>query len=212
MPRLTAVPPDLARRAMVVKRAQRIDIECIVRGYLAGSAWAEYSAQGTIFGQPAPRDLQGASGCLSRSSPPPQRWRRAHDQNMSIEEVVAMVERSAHESWSGRASKFMSSSHKYAQERGIIIADTKMEFGVLDGALILIDELLTPDSSRFWRPRNTALESHSPTTTSSSSGNWLAASGWNREPPAPGATRRYRGENGAAIPGGLSTVDGSPSH
>ncbi len=185
MPRLTAVPPDLARRAMVVKRAQRIDIECIVRGYLAGSAWAEYSAQGTIFGQPAPRDLQEGQRLPEPLFTPTTKAEEGHDQNMSIEEVVAMVGEERTRELERKSIQVYEFAHKYAQERGIIIADTKMEFGVLDGALILIDELLTPDSSRFWEASQYSPGKPQPNYDKQFVRDWLAASGWNREPPAP---------------------------
>ena len=185
MPQLAAVPPDLAHRAMVVKQAQRIDIECIVRGYLAGSAWAEYSAQGTIFGQPASLGLREGDRLPEPLFTPTTKAEEGHDENMSIEEVVALVGKERAQELERKSIEVYAFARRYAEERGIIIADTKMEFGILNGALILIDELLTPDSSRFWEAATYRPGQSQPNYDKQFVRDWLISSGWNREPPAP---------------------------
>ena len=185
MPQLASVPVELASRAMVVKRAQRIDIECIVRGYLAGSAWAEYVAQGTIFGQPAPRGLREGNPLPEPLFTPTTKAEEGHDQNMTAQEVVALVGEERAQELEQISKRIYSHAHRYAQERGIIIADTKIEFGLLNGRLILIDELLTPDSSRFWEVSEYSPGKSQPNYDKQFVRDWLTNSGWNREPPAP---------------------------
>ena len=185
MPQLASVPVELASRAMVVKRAQRIDIECIVRGYLTGSAWAEYVAQGTIFGQPAPRGLREGNPLPEPLFTPTTKAEEGHDQNMTAQEVVALVGEERAQELEQISKRIYSHAHRYAQERGIIIADTKIEFGLLNGRLILIDELLTPDSSRFWEVSEYSPGKSQPNYDKQFVRDWLTNSGWNREPPAP---------------------------
>ena len=185
MPQLAEVPPDIARRAMVVKRAQRIDIECIVRGYIAGSAWAEYSAQGTISGQAAPSGLREGEVLSEPLFTPTTKAEEGHDENMSHDEVVAMVGEEQAQELAEKSITVYTFARQFAQERGIIIADTKMEFGMLDGDLILIDELLTPDSSRFWEAASYSPGRSQPNYDKQFVRDWLTQSGWNREPPAP---------------------------
>ncbi|MCZ6615429.1 MAG: phosphoribosylaminoimidazolesuccinocarboxamide synthase [Chloroflexi bacterium] len=185
MPQLAEVPPDIARRAMVVKRAQRIDIECIVRGYIAGSAWAEYSAHGTISGQAAPSGLREGEVLPEPLFTPTTKAEEGHDENMSVQEVVAMVGSERAQELKEKSIAVYTFARQFAQEHGIIIADTKMEFGVLDGELILIDELLTPDSSRFWEAASYSPGQSQPNYDKQVVRDWLIQSKWNREPPAP---------------------------
>ena len=185
MPQLADLPQDLAQRAMVVKRAQRIDIECIVRGYLAGSAWAEYQARGTIFGQPASPGLREGERLPEPLFTPTTKADEGHDEDMSIEEVVALVGKERAQELERRSIQVYSFARRYAEEQGIIIADTKMEFGTLNGELILIDELLTPDSSRFWEAATYRPGQAQPNYDKQFVRDWLINSGWNREPPAP---------------------------
>ncbi|PKB65610.1 MAG: phosphoribosylaminoimidazolesuccinocarboxamide synthase [SAR202 cluster bacterium Io17-Chloro-G3] len=184
-PKLATIPKDLAQRAMVVKRAQRIDIECIVRGYVAGSAWAEYTANGSIFGRPENPGMQEGQRLPTPFFTPTTKADEGHDENMSIEEVVNMVGPERAQELEQRSIEVYSYAHQYAEERGIIIADTKMEFGLIDGKLILIDELLTPDSSRFWEASGYSPGHSQPNYDKQFVRDWLVDSGWNREPPAP---------------------------
>ena len=184
-PQLADIPPQVMNRAMVVKRAQRIDIECIVRGYLAGSAWAEYQAEGTIFGQPAPRGLKEGERLPEPMFTPTTKAETGHDQNMTAEEVVAMVGKERTLELEEKSLEIYSFARQYSQERGIIIADTKMEFGILGGELILIDELLTPDSSRFWDAGGYRPGQSQPNYDKQFVRDWLNSTGWDHEPPAP---------------------------
>ena len=186
LPLLRGLPPEVARQAMVVRRARRVDVECIVRGYLAGSAWAEYRAQGTIFGLPAPRGLLEASPLPEPLFTPTTKAETGHDQNMSAQELVELVGEETARRLKELSLAVYRYAHAYARERGIILADTKMEFGWIDGRLTLIDELLTPDSSRFWDAAGWEPGKSPPNYDKQFVRDWLSASGWDREPPAPG--------------------------
>ena len=185
MPQLASVPPGLAQRAMVVKRAKRIDVECIVRGYLAGSAWAEYRDQATVFGQPAPSGLKEGERLSQPMFTPTTKAESGHDQNMTHEEVVALVGRERAQELEEKSLAIYEFTRQYALGRGIIIADTKMEFGLVEDRLILIDELLTPDSSRFWEASTYKPGQSQPNYDKQFVRDWLDSVGWDHEPPAP---------------------------
>jgi phosphoribosylaminoimidazole-succinocarboxamide synthase len=182
---LAALPPDIARQAMVVQRAQRIDIECIVRGYITGSAWAEYRRQGTVSGAPMPAGLVEGQAFPEPIFTPTTKAEQGHDQNMSVQEVIDMVGGGLARRLEEASKTIYRFAHDYARQRGIILADTKMEFGLVDGRLILIDELLTPDSSRFWDAEGYQPGRSQPNFDKQFVRDWLTSQGWNREPPAP---------------------------
>ncbi|MBI4233303.1 MAG: phosphoribosylaminoimidazolesuccinocarboxamide synthase [Chloroflexi bacterium] len=182
---LVRLSPDVACQSMVVLKAQRIDIECVVRGYLAGSAWAEYQGQGTVQGQPMPRGLREGERLPELLFTPTTKAETGHDQPMTEGQVVAMLGEPLARRVRETSLAVYRFAHEYARTRGIIIADTKMEFGLLDGNLILIDELLTPDSSRFWDAEGYAPGKSQPNFDKQFVRDWLIQSGWNREPPAP---------------------------
>ena len=190
----------VAGQAMIVRRAQRIDIECIVRGYITGSAWGEYRRQGTVSGQPMPAGLVEGDPFPEPLFTPTTKAEEGHDENMTAEEVVAMVGADMAEKLAATSKAVYRHAHDYARERGIVLADTKMEFGILNGELILIDELLTPDSSRFWDADGYAPGKSQPNYDKQFVRDWLTAQGWNQEPPAPElpadvvarTTERYR--------------------
>jgi len=184
-PKVKSLPREIATRAMVVKRAQRIDIECIVRGYVAGSAWSEYRTQGTIFGQPAPTGLQQGDRLPTPIFTPTTKAEEGHDENMTIEEVVSMVGEARARELEQTSLAVYEFAYQYALGQGIIIADTKMEFGLLDDKLILIDELLTPDSSRFWEASDYRPGQSQPNYDKQFVRDWLDSTGWDHEPPAP---------------------------
>ncbi|MBI4201736.1 MAG: phosphoribosylaminoimidazolesuccinocarboxamide synthase [Chloroflexi bacterium] len=179
------LPPQIARQAMVVRRAQRVDIECVVRGYLAGSAWAEYTAQGAIFGQAAPKGLKEGHKFEKPIFTPTTKAETGHDLSMTHQQVVAMVGAARAKELEEKTIAIYSYARDYAAQRGIIIADTKMEFGVLNGQLLLIDELLTPDSSRFWDAAAYRPGQSQPNYDKQFVRDWLNSTGWNHEPPAP---------------------------
>ena len=182
---LSSLSADLARRSMIVKRAQRIDVECIVRGYIAGTAWQEYTRQGTVSGKSMSKGLLEGSQFPEPIFTPTTKAQEGHDENMSYQEVVDMVGSSMAALLHKKSLEVYQYAHEYSLERGIILADTKMEFGLLDGKLILIDELLTPDSSRFWDTSGYRVGASQPNFDKQFVRDWLIQSGWNREPPAP---------------------------
>jgi phosphoribosylaminoimidazole-succinocarboxamide synthase len=140
----------LAPRSMVVKKAEPLNIECIVRGYIAGSGWKEYKKQGTVCGIELPEDLMESAELAEPLFTPSTKADEGHDENISFEQTVEIEGREVAEKVRDLSLRIYTEAREYARERGIIIADTKFEFGKLDGELILIDEVLTPDSSRFW--------------------------------------------------------------
>jgi phosphoribosylaminoimidazole-succinocarboxamide synthase len=184
-PDLAHIPSELASQAMVVKKAERIDIECIVRGYITGSAWSEYRRQGTVSGKPMPEGLVEGMEFPEPLFTPTTKAEEGHDQNMSDQEVQDMVGVEMAQKLAEASKKVYKFAHDYARERGIILADTKMEFGTLNGQLILIDELLTPDSSRFWDMEGYAPGKSQPNFDKQFVRDWLVEQGWNQEPPAP---------------------------
>ena len=184
-PTLAGVSPELASQAMIVKRAERLDLECIVRGYITGSAWAEYRRQGTVSGQPMPDGLVEGIKFPEPLFTPTTKAEEGHDQNMSPQEVEDLVGAEMAQQLEEASKAVYEFAHDYSQERGIILADTKMEFGLLNGQLILIDELLTPDSSRFWDMEGYAPGKSQPNYDKQFVRDWLLDQGWNQEPPAP---------------------------
>ncbi len=184
-PQLAEVPRDVARQAMVVKRAQRLDVECVVRGYLAGSAWAEYRITGAIFDKPAPSGLKEGERLPKPIFTPTTKAETGHDLNMTLEQVEALVGKQRAREVEEKSLAIYNSAHAYALERGIIIADTKVEFGVVDGNVILIDEVLTPDSSRFWDASGYEPGRSQPNYDKQFVRDWLNGTGWDHEPPAP---------------------------
>lgn len=179
------LPEEIGRQSMIVKKAQRIDIECVVRGYITGSAWSEYRRHGTVSGQPMPEGLLEGQPFPEPLFTPTTKAEEGHDENMSHQEVVDMVGAEMARRLEDLTIAVYQFGHDYAKERGVILADTKMEFGLLDGELILIDELLTPDSSRFWDPEGYELGRTPPSFDKQFVRDWLTDQGWDREPPAP---------------------------
>ena len=140
----------LARRSMVVKKAEPLNIECIVRGYITGSGWKEYKKNGTVCDIPLPDDLLESAELEQPLFTPSTKADEGHDENISFEQAVEIEGRETTEKVRDLSLQIYTEARNYARERGIIIADTKFEFGRIDGELVLIDEVLTPDSSRFW--------------------------------------------------------------
>ncbi|MFC1934503.1 phosphoribosylaminoimidazolesuccinocarboxamide synthase [Chloroflexota bacterium] len=193
-------PPYLAGRSMIVKQVKRVDIECVVRGYLAGSAWAEYQQHGTVSGLPLPKGLQESQELPQPLFTPTTKAETGHDQPLGMTEIKRLVGEPLAEEIQEKSLAIYSYAREYALTRGIIIADTKMEFGLDDGKLILIDELLTPDSSRFWDALQYKVGQSQPSYDKQPVRDWLVQSGWDKEPPAPmlppevieATTKRYR--------------------
>ncbi len=178
-------PSYLVGRSMVVKKVKRLPIECVVRGYLAGSAWAEYQQYGTVSGIALPKGLQQNQELSQPLFTPTTKAETGHDQPLSMEETKRLVGETLAEEMKDKSLAIYSYAQEYAQARGIIIADTKFEFGLDDDQLILIDELLTPDSSRFWDASQYTVGQSQPSYDKQPVRDWLVQSGWNKEPPAP---------------------------
>jgi len=173
-------------RSVVVKRMQPLPIEAVVRGYLEGSGWGEYSATGTVCGIALPAGLQRAAKLPHPIFTPATKAEAGHhDENISFERMAATIGRERAEEVRDTAIRLYQAAAAYALERGIIIADTKFEFGWHEDRLILIDEVLTPDSSRFW-PLATWRVGASPESFDKQYvRNWLDSIGFARKPPAP---------------------------
>ncbi len=178
-------PDYLAGRSMIVKKAERIPIECVVRGYLAGSAWAEYRQYGTVFGIALAKGLQESQELPQPLFTPTTKAESGHDQPLTTDEMKRLVGEALAEELKEKSLAIYNYAREYARTRGIIIADTKMEFGMDNGKLILIDELLTPDSSRIWDASRYRVGQSQPSYDKQPVRDWLTASGWNKEPPAP---------------------------
>lgn len=181
-------PPYLAGRSMVVRRLERVAVECVVRGYLAGSGWAEYSRTGSICGIALPSGLRESEELPEPIFTPTTKADEGHDLPMSMEEVAARVGDSLAEALRRKSLEVYAFARYRARERGIIIADTKMEFGLDGEGLVLIDELLTPDSSRFWPADRYQVGRSQTSFDKQPVRDWLEASGWDKTPPAPPLT------------------------
>ena len=179
------LPQDLARRAMVVKRADRIDVECIVRGYITGSAWSEYRRSGSVAGIPMPEGLREGDAFPEPLFTPSTKAEEGHDENITVAQMEDMVGKELTAQLSEASIAVYAAARDYALEKGILIADTKFEFGVIDGEVSLIDEALTPDSSRFWDMEGYAPGKSQPNYDKQFVRDWLDAAGWDHEPPAP---------------------------
>jgi phosphoribosylaminoimidazole-succinocarboxamide synthase len=177
-------PSYLRGRSMVVKKVKRIPVECVVRGYLAGSAWNEYKEHGTINGVKMPAGLQ-ESEKLSSELFTPTTKSEAHDEPLSEAELIKLIGLRIAKEIEEKSVALYRYAHEYALTKGIIIADTKFEFGVDNGRLILIDEALTPDSSRFWDASQYKVGQTQPSFDKQPVRDWLVAKGWKKEPPAP---------------------------
>ena len=182
---ISSISAEIASQSMIVKKAERIDIECIVRGYITGSAWREYLRLGTVSGKRMPEGLVEGVPFPSPIFTPTTKAEEGHDENMSDQEVIAMVGVEMSEKLEKASIEVYAFAHEYSKSRGIILADTKMEFGTLDGELVLIDELLTPDSSRFWDMEGYSPGKSQPNYDKQFVRDWLDEQGWDHEPPAP---------------------------
>lgn len=176
---------QLQGRSMLVKKAQRIDIECVARGYLAGSGWAEYKKTGSVTGIPLPEGLMESQQLPEPIFTPATKAETGHDENISFGQMCDIIGSNIAKDLREATLTIYRVAAEYALTRGIIIADTKLEFGLLDGKLIVIDEMLTPDSSRFWDVDNYKVGESQVSLDKQYVRDWLLASGWNREPPAP---------------------------
>jgi phosphoribosylaminoimidazole-succinocarboxamide synthase len=178
-------PSYLTGRSMVVKKAKRLPIECVVRGYLSGSAWTEYNQHGTVCSQLLPRGLRESEELPQPLFTPTTKADSGHDLPMSTDDVKKMLGNDLAKQIKDISLSVYNFARSYAREKGIIIADTKMEYGLDGDNLILIDELLTPDSSRFWDAGLYKVGQPQDSMDKQPLRDWLVKSGWNKEPPAP---------------------------
>ena len=176
---------QIGRRAMVVKKAQPLAIECVVRGYLAGSGWKEYQKQGTVCGISLPDGLENSSQLPEPIFTPATKAEEGHDENISFDEAVNIVGKNVAEQARELSIKLYMRGRDHAAEKGIIIADTKFEFGIFEGELILIDEVLTPDSSRFWPADLYAPGKSQPSFDKQFVRDYLETLDWDKTPPGP---------------------------
>jgi phosphoribosylaminoimidazole-succinocarboxamide synthase len=176
---------DIAGRSMVVKKAKRLDIECVARGYLSGSGWAEYRESGSVCGIRLPAGLRESDKLLEPIFTPSTKAESGHDLNIDFAKVADIVGAETAAGMRDATLAIYRFAADYARERGIIIADTKIELGRHDERLIVIDEMLTPDSSRFWDAATYEPGKSQPSFDKQPVRDWLTASGWNREPPPP---------------------------
>ena len=175
----------LQGRSMLVRKAQPLPIECVVRGYLAGSGWKEYRAHGTVCGLRLPAGLQESSELPEPIFTPATKAEEGHDENITFDQAAQMVGADVAARVRDLSLDIYRSARAYARDRGIIIADTKFEFGHCDGRLILIDEVLTPDSSRFWPVDQYRPGQGQPSFDKQFVRDYLEGLDWNKQPPGP---------------------------
>lgn len=176
----------LAGRAMLVKKCQPLPVECIVRGYLAGSGWAEYRKSGTVCGIPLPPSLSESARLPQPIfTPSTKAALGAHDENITFEQAAALIGRELAEEVRRLSLTLYTRASAWAEPRGIILADTKFEFGLSEGRLILIDEVLTPDSSRFWPKDDYAPGRPQKSYDKQYLRDYLESLHWNKQPPPP---------------------------
>jgi phosphoribosylaminoimidazole-succinocarboxamide synthase len=189
LPALANLPPplkaQLARSSMLVKKAAPLAIECVVRGYLAGSGWKEYQKSRTVCGIKLPDGLQESSELPHPIFTPATKAETGHDENISFEEAAKIVGAGVAEHARTASLKIYEFARAYARRRGIIIADTKFEFGMFEGQLLLIDEVLTPDSSRFWPADQYQPGRGQPSFDKQFVRDYLETVDWDKNPPAP---------------------------
>ena len=176
---------QLRDRSMLVHRTEPVLVECVARGYITGSAWSEYRRAGTVCGIGLPAGLIEAQKLPEPIFTPATKAQTGHDENISYEQMVDIVGDDLAEQLRDVTLRLYSFGHDLAADRGIILADTKFEFGIIDGQLLLIDEVLTPDSSRFWDADAYAPGSSPPSYDKQFVRDWLVESGWDKSPPAP---------------------------
>jgi len=182
---MSALPPEFEGRSMWVKKAAMFDVECVARGYLSGSGWKDYVRTGALCGIPLPQGLRESDPLPEPIFTPATKAQSGHDENIPFETVVERLGAATAERLRELTLAIYKKASAYARERGIIIADTKFEFGVVDGEIILADEVMTPDSSRFWPAETYAPGGPQPSYDKQFVRDYLESIHWNKQPPAP---------------------------
>ena len=175
----------LAGRSMVVRKSKVVPVECVVRGYLVGSGWKEYQRSGTVCGIELPAGLQQASQLAEPIFTPATKAEEGHDENISFAQMVEIVGQETADTLRDKSLEIYKQGAALAHERGIIIADTKFEWGYDGDELLLIDEVLTPDSSRFWPADQYAVGSNPPSFDKQFVRDWLETTDWDKNSPPP---------------------------
>lgn len=184
-PALQKQHAELAGRSMLVQRTEPLPVECVARGYLSGSGWKDYQKTGAICGIKLPPGLRESEQLPEPIFTPATKATSGHDENISFDEVVRTVGGQRAEELQARTLRIYQKASEYARTRGLILADTKFEFGLLGEELQLIDEVLTPDSSRFWGVDDYQPGRSQPAFDKQFVRDYLESSGWNKQPPAP---------------------------
>jgi phosphoribosylaminoimidazole-succinocarboxamide synthase len=177
--------PELRGRSVIVRKCSVIPIECVARGYLVGSGWKEYQQSGTVCGLQLPAGLKVASKLPHPIFTPATKEETGHDENISFEKMSEMIGEDLAAQLRDLTLDIYRRAAEYALSRGIIIADTKFEFGLHKGHVVWIDEALTPDSSRFWPADQYAVGKNPPSFDKQFTRDWLESTGWDKNPPAP---------------------------
>ncbi len=187
----TDLPKELQKheflkgRSMVVKKAKVFPIECVARGYLLGSGWKDYQATGTVCGNKLPQGLQLADKLPEPIFTPATKETSGHDINIDFAETCKRIGKSTATKLRDLTLSIYQKAHDFALTKGVIIADTKFEFGLIDGAITLIDEVLTPDSSRFWPAKEYKPGANPPSFDKQYVRDYLESIKWDKKPPAP---------------------------
>lgn len=176
---------QLEGRSMVVRRAEMLPVECVARGYLSGSGWKEYASEGSVCGIPLPAGLKESDKLPEPLFTPATKAQSGHDENISFDVVSELVGAALAERLRDLTLGIYSRAARYAESRGIILADTKLEFGLIGGELVLADEVLTPDSSRFWPAETYQPGGPQPSYDKQYVRDYLESIRWNKLPPAP---------------------------
>jgi phosphoribosylaminoimidazole-succinocarboxamide synthase len=179
------LPREIVGRAMVVRKAERIDVECVARGYITGSGWSDYQKSGTVSGIKLPEGLIESQELVEPIFTPTTKAEQGHDMPIHYREVVEMAGERAANAIRIRSLALYRFGRDFARDKGIIIADTKFEFGWLDDEIILIDEALTPDSSRFWPADQYEAGRSQPSFDKQFVRDYLGEIGWDKAPPGP---------------------------
>ena len=199
-------------RTTVAKKAERIDFECVVRGYLAGSGWKEYEQTGAIAGHELPTGLQQSSCLPTPLFTPAMKNDVGHDENISVDRLRDLVGSDLAGQLESLSMALYDMAAQHSRTCGMLLADTKFEFGMIDGNLTLIDEILTPDSSRFWEASAFAPGSDQESFDKQFVRNWLNSIGWDHEPPAPELPAEVIDRHPATLRRSISTTHRPRSH
>jgi len=201
--------PDIAGRGTLVRRADMIAIECIVRGYVSGSAWKEYRTEGTIHGMKAPAGLQESDRLPEPIFTPSTKGEvGAHDENITFEQAADLVGKEVADEAREISLAFYERGAALAADRGVLIADTKFELGFIDGRLSVCDEIMTPDSSRFWDAVAWSPGSTPPSYDKQPLRDWLESTGWDKSPPPPAVPADVLAESSARYVSAYERITG----